>query len=87
MLTYTNLESYSISHQVLKRSKESSRDDAQEDADDVQHHTCPEQTMQMYHIPAAFHASKLIVVLMVARPGVAHFCIYQMLLFKVAYIS
>ncbi len=48
-------------HQVFEGSQYSSGDDAQKHSEHIEHHTGPQQTVQIHHVPAAAHTRELIV--------------------------
>lgn len=56
-------------HHILVRPEDSSSDDSQEQADHIEHHWGPQQTVQVDHIPAAADPSELIVLCVVVCAG------------------
>ena len=59
----------SAAHHVLVRSEDCGSDDAQEQADHVENHRGPQQTVQVDHVPAAADTGELIVLCVVLCAG------------------
>lgn len=57
------------SHQVLEGSQYGSSNDAQENSQHIEHYISPQQSVQVYHVPATIHTCKLKVVCVVPWAG------------------